>query len=76
MIIDSTLRDKITLYLPKNYAQIIAVETGFHENTVYNVLYRSNNNEKVAEALIRLADKTKKETVAKRKELTKIAEQL
>lgn len=76
MIINEKLRDKITLYLPKNYAQLIAEEAGVHENTVYNVLHRGNNNEKVAEALIRLADKTKKEKLAKNRELNKIAEQL
>lgn len=76
MIINATLRDKITLYLPKNYAQLIAEETGVHPNTVYNVLYKGNDNMVVSEALIRMADKTKKEKQAKNKELQKIAEQL
>ncbi|HEY3406458.1 MAG TPA: hypothetical protein VGK59_23885 [Ohtaekwangia sp.] len=65
--------------MPKGYAALLAKQCDCHENTVYNVLHKSSENETVSAALIELARKTKEEKKRKDKEhkrLEKIAQQL
>lgn len=76
MIVTEELRTKITSHLPKGYAQKIATECGVHPNTVYRVLHHEKENEKVFDALVRLAHKTKAAADSKHKDLNKIVAQL
>jgi prolyl-tRNA editing enzyme YbaK/EbsC (Cys-tRNA(Pro) deacylase) len=76
MRITEKIRDKILLNMPKGYAAMVAKECGCSQMTVYRTLHVGNENEAVAEALIRLAARTKEEKLKKHKELEKLAKQL
>lgn len=76
MQITEKLRGKILLSLPKGYARLIAEKCDVSEMTVYRVLHHGQENESVAEALIRLAHDTKESTKQKHKDLNRLAAQL
>jgi hypothetical protein len=59
MIQDNKTRAKLVELLPKNYRAVVAKRTGCHPNTVYNVLYKENDNEVVEDAILKLYEEEK-----------------